>query len=484
MIMDITEKNTDETEKKKPQNGIIQQFFSSDNVGGGFHMKKTFFLIVLTVLYALYAGAGAEPALTDGTTTGWIAEHNYLYLRSAEGRVSQMPMAMADLLQMTDDELICLTQDQRIIAVKKDGTGSRNADQTEVFQTGRVFELGEEGELKLNGSTVSTAAQAAVQDGTFLYYTEKTEQGYVLRVHALQNDMKPIPQGSREAYAASLTGQAVPEPLSLTVTGEALTLTAADRRVIVMDLTNGEMTECPAAGSMTGAACRMNGTLYRYQKSEQGWTMESALAAAGTTPTAAPTATPSATPKTTATPKPTATARPTATPESYVDEDGTIHRGASGSIVKKIQTRLSELGYPVGKIDGTYGSATQTAINLFCDAINVKEHEYITRKVQKKLFADDAPVYDEYMPLKKGDKGAHVKRMQKRLKELGFDPGSADGVYGKKTVAAVARFQAAYEIAVGASETAGETASRDMLIILYDATTKPGLAPAAQKGIQ
>ena len=452
-------------------------------------MKKQLFLIALTVLCVLCAGACAEPALTDGTTTGWIAEHDYLYLRNAKGRISQMPMAMADLLQITDDELICLTQDQRVIAVKKDGTGSRNADQTEVFRNGRPVELGENGELKLNGNLISSAARTAVQDGTFLYYTEKTEQGYILRVHALQNDMKPISQGSREACAASLTGKAIPEPLSLTVTGEALTLTAADRSVIVMNLMNGETAEFPAAGSVTAAACQMNGTLYRYQKTaDQGWTLESALAAAAATPTAAPTtaptAAPTATPKATATPKPTATAKPTADPESYVDEDGTIHRGASGSTVKKIQKRLSELGYPVGKIDGTYGASTQAAINLFCDAINVKEHDYITRKVQKKLFADDAPVYDEYMPLKKGDKGAHVKRMQKRLKELGFDPGSADGVYGKKTVAAVARFLAAYDLTSSVAETAGETASREMLIILYDPNTKPGLAPAAQKGIQ
>ena len=43
--------------------------------------------------------------------------------------------------------------------------------------------------------------------------------------------------------------------------------------------------------------------------------------------------------------------------------------------------------------------------------------------------AKDAPEYDEYRPLKKGDRGVSVLRMQKRLKELGYDPGKLDGQF-------------------------------------------------------
>src|SRR5262245_57610302 len=44
--------------------------------------------------------------------------------------------------------------------------------------------------------------------------------------------------------------------------------------------------------------------------------------------------------------------------------------------------------------------------------------------------------------LQKGDKGADVKKLQNRLKELGFDPGTPDGDFGAGTVAALRAFQA------------------------------------------
>ena len=43
--------------------------------------------------------------------------------------------------------------------------------------------------------------------------------------------------------------------------------------------------------------------------------------------------------------------------------------------------------------------------------------------------------------LSKGSRGEEVRRLQQRLKELGFDPGAVDGVYGNATSAAVLLFQ-------------------------------------------
>ena len=136
--------------------------------------------------------------------------------------------------------------------------------------------------------------------------------------------------------------------------------------------------------------------------------------------------------------------------------------------MRKIQQRLADLGYPVGKVDGSYGDNTQLAINLFCDAIGVREHNYITKKVRNRLFADDAPVYDPYLPLKLGDRGVSVLYMQTRLAQLGYDPGKKDGIYGKKTAEAVAKFQAYWSIPLEKDEKPGEKASRDLLMLLYD----------------
>ena len=145
--------------------------------------------------------------------------------------------------------------------------------------------------------------------------------------------------------------------------------------------------------------------------------------------------------------------------------------------MRKIQNRLAELGYPVGKVDGIYGDQTQLAINLFCDAIHVREHNYIPPKVQRKLFASDAPIYDPYLPLKKGDQGISVLYMQVRLKELGYDPGKLDGIYGKKTVVAVALFQVDHAIILADKEIPGEVASQEMLMILFAPEPVPPVSP-------
>ncbi|MBR5960374.1 MAG: peptidoglycan-binding protein [Clostridia bacterium] len=449
-------------------------------------MKKQFFFAALMILCILFTAAYADPIITDTEATAWIAENNYLYLQNAEGRISQMPLEMSDLLQMTKDELICQTKDGRTIAVKKDGTGSRNVDQTAELPQDTRVELSKEGVLKLDGATISKSALQAVSDGKFLYYTEKMGELYLLRVSAMQNDMEPLTIGSRDANAAQLTGRTIPEPLYVTVSREALVITTFDHRLIVINLNDGTTEEMASIGRDTLAGCKTNGAVYWYTRANDGsWVTESGIAdeaamkpEATNTPVPVETAKPTEAPKPTATPK---TAEKKDKQESLIDDDGTVHYGARGSTVKKIQKRLSDLGYPVGSVDGKYGSDTQIAIELFCDAISVKSHNYITKKVQNKLFADDAPIciFDKYMPLKMGDKGANVRYMQKRLKDLGYDPGKVDGSYGKNTVAAVAKFQTAYNIAREANEKPGEVASRDMLITLYSDDTKPQIGTAA-----
>ena len=399
-------------------------------------MKKQFFFAVLMTLCILCAAASADPVITDREATAWIAENNYLYLQNAEGRISQMPLEMADLLQMTKDELICQTKDGRTIAVKKDGTGSRTVDPgAELPQDTRV-ELSAEGVLRLNGSVISNSAVQAVNDGVFLYYTERMGALYLLRVSPMQNDMQPLTLGSRDANAAALTGKSIPEPLNLTVSKDAVVLTTTDHRVIVMDLNKGTTEELAALSRETLSACMVNDVVYRYHHAnDRTWVIESGVAETAATmkPAATETMKPAETAQPTAPPRPAATAKPAENKsgnESLIDDDGTIHYGARGNTVKKI---------------------------------------------------DDAPycVFDMYMPLKKGDKGGNVRLMQKRLKDLGYDPGTVDGSYGKNTVAAVARFQAAYDIAREANEKPGEVASRDMLITLYATDTKPQIGTAA-----
>ena len=432
-------------------------------------MKKLFILFVLMVLCMMCAAAFAEPAVTDGETTGWIAERGFLYLQIKDGGTRQLPIEMENLLGMSEDELFCLTKDQRIIAVKKDGSNSRVVDGAEADSL-KDQRIGlTEGVLTLDGEELSRTAGAYVTDGTYLYFAEQNELTWEIRIKPLQEGGELVATGSRDAFVMMLADRKISEPLSMTVTGEALTITGADHKVTVMSLTSGEVFQYEATSDQTAAACMTGGVLYRYRQPEPDkWEPESA--AAVMTPTPAPTAAP--TPVPTSTPRPT----PTATPrQSYQDDDGTIYRGASGKTVRKIQQRLAELGYPVGKIDGVYGEQTQLAIDLFCDAIHVREHNYIPLRVQRKLMAADAPVYDPYLALKKGDQGVSVRYMQQRLKELGYDPGKIDGIYGKNTIMAVAKYQGDHGIILAEKEEPGENASREMLMMLYapDETPTP-----------
>ena len=440
---------------------------------------KRFFLWLLVVLLCLVcAGALAGPAVTDGQTTGWIAENGAVMLQDANGLLRQIPAAAVDLPSITEDYLLCVTRAGLRLTISRDGTQIRTAAENLPEAASEARLRFENGVLSLDGSLLSPAVSVFTQDSAFVYYIERDGETRTLRVRSmLDEDTEPVPD-SRSARALALDGRSVADPRSLTITRDALTLTGADQQVTVFDLRSGGTLEFPAPETPLDAACMMNDVLYRYTFAEDTlWTLVSSekipaadptavttLPAAPTeTPTATPTATPSPTPRPTATPTP----RPTATPADLIDEDGTIHKGASGDVVKKIQRRLAELGYPVGSADGKYGDKTQLAINLFCDAIHVREHNYITASVQKKLFASSAPEYDPYLPLQKGDRGVSVLYMQRRLNELGYDPGKLDGIYGAMTVTALTQFQEDFQIKLGSGEKPGEYASHELLEILF-----------------
>lgn len=138
--------------------------------------------------------------------------------------------------------------------------------------------------------------------------------------------------------------------------------------------------------------------------------------------------------------------------------------------MRKLQNRLSKLGYPVGKVDGVWGDDTQFAVNLFQSAIGYTEHRYASAAMQEKLYSKKAPVYDPYMPLKEGKKGTPVKLMQQRLFDLGYFTTNdvekeVDGVYGKRTTEAIKLFQTVcgYE-----EKKITGVADADTLMLLFD----------------
>ncbi len=120
-----------------------------------------------------------------------------------------------------------------------------------------------------------------------------------------------------------------------------------------------------------------------------------------------------------------------------------LSKGDTGARVKKLQQRLYDLGYYAGKISGTYDDRTVTAVKLFQKAVDFKQDGSASASLQKKLFASKAPKCSEYISLQYGDTGARVKKLQTRLKELGYFSGSIGGHFSTKTRTAVKAFQKA-----------------------------------------
>ncbi len=208
-------------------------------------------------------------------------------------------------------------------------------------------------------------------------------------------------------------------------------------------------------------------------------------------------------PKATAQPTAKPTAKPTTKPEAtQKPESGytKLEPGDTGSAVKKLQKRLKELGYFDGEIGGNYLDKTTNAVKRFQKAIGVDADGIATASLQEKIFADDAPKYEApkataqptakptakpeatkqpdsgYQTLQKGDTGSAVKKLQKRLKELGYFNGEIGGNYLDKTVNAVKRFQKT----IGVEADGVATASLQEKIFANDAPKYQAPAATAQ----
>ena len=172
---------------------------------------------------------------------------------------------------------------------------------------------------------------------------------------------------------------------------------------------------------------------------------------AGTTATPKTTAKRTATPKPTATPKKTATPKPTATPA--VGTYTLLKKGSRGNSVTQLQQRLISLHYLTGSADGIYGTGTESAVKAFQKANGLTADGIAGSATQKKLYSSSAKAAATAKPtatpkpdsasevLRLGSTGDNVKKMQKRLVELGYLTSGVDGEFGLKTYSAVYAFQ-------------------------------------------
>jgi len=134
---------------------------------------------------------------------------------------------------------------------------------------------------------------------------------------------------------------------------------------------------------------------------------------------------------------------------------------ASGSILlnplisqdaKTIQSRLSDLGFYKGTIDGLWGKGSKTALKRFKEKNSLKNPDSWDKGTQMALFAKtgqagQSAAETSQDPIASGSVLLNpsipqdAKTIQSRLAERGFYKGTVDGLWGKSSKAALKAFK-------------------------------------------
>lgn len=122
-----------------------------------------------------------------------------------------------------------------------------------------------------------------------------------------------------------------------------------------------------------------------------------------------------------------------------------LKEGSKGPEVTDLQYILKFRGgkgeFDPGSVDGIFGAKTKAMVIKFQQSQKLSADGIVGQKTWQATGFPWPGAIGEF--LKEGSKGEPVKKLQQALKNKGFDPGSADGVFGAKTKAAVIKYQTA-----------------------------------------
>ena len=126
--------------------------------------------------------------------------------------------------------------------------------------------------------------------------------------------------------------------------------------------------------------------------------------------------------------------------DAYQSARRELNVGATGNDVTRLQRRLKSMGCSAAAADGEYGADTARSVRIFQYYNGLEQTGVADLATQRLIFSSSARLPDNSM-LAAGSTGDGVKRLQTRLRELGFTNVSSDGDYGAATQTAVETLQ-------------------------------------------
>lgn len=142
--------------------------------------------------------------------------------------------------------------------------------------------------------------------------------------------------------------------------------------------------------------------------------------------------------------------------KGYRNGGGIVYaKGNRGSVIAEMQEKLQEAGCLEGTADGVYGTDTYEAVRKYqmdrgipvSGAIDEMTYSALMNQGEE---ADSQRGYGPYV-YARGDHGAEIEALQKKLQSMGYLDDIADGIYGENTEAAVREFQKEHGLSVSGS---------------------------------
>ncbi|MBQ2834395.1 MAG: peptidoglycan-binding protein [Clostridia bacterium] len=135
-----------------------------------------------------------------------------------------------------------------------------------------------------------------------------------------------------------------------------------------------------------------------------------------------------------------------------------LKKGSAGEAVRALQAALDELGYYHGTVTGRYGNLTKEAVRRFQRAHGLSS-DGVAGPITLEKLREEAGTADEQTPvmelpqeetisvlsadrtLRRGERSADVRMLQRMLADLGYMDVEPTGYFGSMTDAAVRAFQ-------------------------------------------